>query len=81
MKLNVKALALTLGIVWGASVFIMAMVAKYTGYGIGFVSAISTVYIGEGASMLGAVIGAVWGFFDAAIGGLIIGLVYNKLAK
>ena len=41
----------------------------------------STLYIGYKATILGSVIGGVWGFFDAGIGGLVVAWLYNKLAK
>ncbi len=80
-KLNAKALALTLGIIWGASVIIMGLAAKLTGWGTFFVSAIGTKYIGYNASCLGSIVGGIWGFVDGGICGLLIAWLYNKLVK
>lgn len=80
-KLNVRAFGLTLGIVWAAAILIMGVLSTCCNYGIGFIKAISTVYIGTNTTLLGAVIGAGWGFLDAGIGGLIIAWLYNKLSK
>lgn len=81
MKLKVKALGLTLGIIWGSSLFIMGIVAMFFNYGCGFVSALGSLYLGYEATILGSIIGAIWGFIDAGIGGVIIAWLYNKLAK
>ena len=81
LKLDVKAFGLTLGILWGVSLLIMGLLAMFFGYGTRFVAAVGGLYIGYKATAAGAVIGAVWGFIDAGIGGVIIAWLYNKLAK
>lgn len=82
MKLNVRACGLSLGILWGASLVIMGIVAMISnGYGMGFVDAVGTLYIGYNATVLGAIIGGLWGFVDGGIGGLILAWLYNKFAK
>jgi len=80
-KLDVKAFGITLGIVWSASLLIMGILAMTINYGTGFVNAVSTLYIGYKATVAGIIIGAILGFFDAGIGGVIIAWLYNKLAK
>lgn len=81
MKLDIKAAGLAAGIVWAASVFIVGIVAMLTDYCAGMVAALGTVYIGYGESVLGSIIGAVWGFFDAGIGAVVLVWLYNKFAK
>ena len=80
-RLDVKALGLTLGLVWAAGVLIMGVAAMLTGYGSRFVGAVGTLYVGYKATVFGSIIGAAWGFVDAGIGGVIIAWLYNKLAK
>ncbi len=80
-KLDVKALGLTLGIVWGAAMFIMGVMAMFFNYGDGFVKALGSLYIGYKATALGSLIGAVWGFIDAGICGVIIAWLYNSLVR
>ncbi|MBN1914047.1 MAG: bacteriophage holin [Candidatus Omnitrophica bacterium] len=80
-KLDARALGLTLGIVWSLSVSIMGILAMTINYGASFVNVLSKLYIGYGASISGVMIGAIWGFFDAGIGGVIIAWLYNKLAR
>ena len=80
MKLNVKALGLASGIIWGAGIFFMTwwliLLDPDSGAGL-----LERVYRGYDISPLGSVIGLVWGFFDALIGGLIFAWLYNKLAS
>ena len=80
-KLDVKALGLSFGIMWGAAMLIMGLLARQFGYGAGFVRAIGTLYIGYSASIKGSLIGTAYGFVDAGIGGVIIAWLYNKLSK
>jgi len=75
-KLNVKALAVGLGVLWG---FMMLFVgwASIFGWGTKFVEIMASIYFGFAPTFLGGIIGAIWGFFDGAIGGAIIAIVYN----
>jgi hypothetical protein len=77
-KLDVKALGLALGITWGACTFLVGLTAMFWGWGIGFVDAIGTLYIGYDISILGSIIGGLWGFVDAGIGGVVIAWLYNR---
>ena len=80
-KLDVKAFGLTLGIIWSAAVLVMGIIAMMGSYAMPFVNGMSKFYIGYSATPLGVIIGAVWGFFDMGICGLLIAWLYNKLAK
>ncbi|OGC03845.1 hypothetical protein A2276_08345 [candidate division WOR-1 bacterium RIFOXYA12_FULL_43_27] len=80
MKLDPLKFGLSAGIIWGIGVFMMALIAKETSYGIGFVSALGKIYIGEGPTFLGAILGMIYGFFDAGIGFFVFAWLYNKLA-
>ncbi|MBW2992105.1 bacteriophage holin [Candidatus Woesearchaeota archaeon] len=79
-KLNIKAIALSLGIVFGAYMFLLGIAASF-GWGTEIVGIISSGYIGYGPTLLGALIGAVYGFIDGAIGGAIFAWLYNKLSR
>jgi len=37
--------------------------------------------VGYSATIVGILIGAVWGFIDAFIGGVVLAWLYNKLLK
>lgn len=80
MKLNVKAFALTCGILWGFGIFFLTwwiIVFEGATYEITF---IGRLYIGYSISPLGSIIGLVWAFFDALIGGLVFAWLYNYIA-
>ncbi len=77
-KLNVKALAIGLGVSWGSAMLFLGWASMF-GWGIKFVEIIASVYIGFAPSFIGGIIGAIWGFFDGAIGGAIIAFVYNTV--
>jgi len=81
LKLDVKALGLSLGITWGASVLIVGIMSMLFNWGTDIVNFLSTYYIGYKATFLGSLIGGIWGFVDAGIGGVIIAWLYNKFVK
>ncbi|UCE23594.1 MAG: bacteriophage holin [Candidatus Zixiibacteriota bacterium] len=77
MKLNVKALALTLGILWGLSVFILTWWIILFEGATGEITLIGKVYRGFCISPTGSLIGFLWGFFDGLIAGALVAWVYN----
>jgi hypothetical protein len=79
-KLSVKALGLSTGLVWAFCNLLAGWTAMF-GWGGKYVDLMSSIYIGYSASILGGIIGGVWAFLDGLIGGLLIAIVYNKLAK
>lgn len=80
MKFDVKAFALSCGILWALAMFLLGIIA-INGYAEPFVTLFSSGYIGYDASAIGALKGAAWGFVDAFIGGWILATLYNKLSK
>lgn len=81
-KLQALSFGMALGILWAAALFIMALVSSTKGaYGMGFVQSIGSVYLGYTSTFAGALIGAVWGFVDAFIGGAIFAWLYNLFCK
>jgi len=80
-KLHVLSFGLTLGILWALSLFLMGIIAGNSGFAAGFVTSIGTVYIGYKATLTGSLLGALWGFIDAGVGGLLIAWIYNLLLK
>lgn len=79
-RLSLNALGVAMGILWAAYVFFCGITAMF-GWGMALVEALSSLYIGYGASIAGAIIGAVWGFVDGYIAGVVIAWIYNRLAK
>jgi hypothetical protein len=80
MKLNVKSFALTCGIVWGSGLFLLTWWLMAFEGATGATAPFGEVYRGYTVSPIGSVIGLVYGFFDALIGGAIFAWLYNKIA-
>ncbi len=81
MKINIKALALSIGIVWGLAVFLLTIWFLIIGNSGHLLSKLGTVYLGYSVSWIGAFIGLLYGFVDGLIGGALLGFLYNKFAK
>lgn len=77
-KLSVKRLTLSLGIVSGGSMALIAL-GGMAGYWIEMVELIQSFYPGYGAHWQGFLLGAIYGFIDGAIGGALIAWLYNKM--
>jgi len=80
MTICPKKLALTFGILWGASTLILGLICMLTGWGIDLVEILGSVYIGYDSTVLGSIIGGAWGFADGFIGGYLIAWLYNKIS-
>jgi hypothetical protein len=80
MKLNIRALALTFGILWGLGVFVMTWWVILTGGAAGAPTLLERVYLGYAFTPLGSVIGLIWGAVDGLICGALIAWLYNRLA-
>ena len=81
MKLNVKALALAAGIVWGAMIFILTFWFLIFGYAGRQLGQLSCIYFGYSVTWYGAFIGLVYGFVDGLVCGAVFAWVYNKFVK
>ena len=83
MKLNLKALAAALALLW-AGVVLLVGVANliWPGYGRSFLLMLASIYPGYAASgSLGDVIvGSLYALVDAAVLGFIFGWLYNWMA-
>jgi hypothetical protein len=80
MKLNVKAFSLTCAIVWGLGLFFLTWwIIAFDGAS-GERTLIGELYRGYTISPTGSVIGLIWAFFDALVGGAIFAWLYNLLA-
>lgn len=84
MKFNITALALTGGLIWGGAMLVVTSANLiWPGYGQAFLDAIASIYPGfhSGAGVSSVIVGTIYGFVDAAIGGAIFGWLYNLIAK
>ena len=84
MRLNVKALALTLGILWAAAVFLTGTVNLiWQGYGSALLQLIASLYPGYNAmpSIGSVIIGTLYALVDGAIAGLVFAWLYNLFVR
>ncbi len=80
MKINVKALALSFGIIWGLAIFLLTVWFLIMCYEGNLLAKLGSVYLGYSVSWPGAFIGLIYGFIDGLIGGALLGYLYNKFA-
>ncbi|UCC72508.1 MAG: bacteriophage holin [Gemmatimonadota bacterium] len=82
MRLSIKALALTLGIIWAAAVFLVGVCNLiWPSYGTSFLQLAASIYPGYELGGFGSVIvGTLYAFVDAVVAGAIFAWLYNKLA-
>jgi uncharacterized membrane protein YedE/YeeE len=78
--LDPRAFGLACGLLWAGGVAFIAVIARF-GWAERLESLISDAYIGYGESERGIAIGAVWAFFDAAIGGYTFAWLYDRLVR
>ena len=81
MKLDVKAFALSCGLIWGVGLFlvtwwIIAMDGSAT-----TTTFLGRVYRGYSMTPMGSVIGLGWGLVDGAIGGAVFAWLYNMMSR
>lgn len=79
MKLNVKAFAIALGLVWGLCLMFLAWASCYATGMAGMYSTMKSMYVGMDSSFVGGVAGFAWGFVAGAIHGALIAYFYNRL--
>jgi len=80
MRFDVKAFALTCGIIWGLGLFLLTWwIIAFEG-ATGDVTLIGRVYRGYTISPIGSFIGLIWAFIDGLIAGAIFAWLYNFIA-
>lgn len=84
MKLNVKAAALALGLVWGVLAMLVTGLANmlWPTYGQGFLDLMASLYPGykATASLGQVVVGALYGLVDGAVCGAAFAWLYNAFS-
>ncbi len=81
MKLNVKAFALTSGLIWGFGLFALTWwVIAFEG-ATGQATVIGLAYRGYNISPTGSLIGLIWAFPDGLVGGAIFAWLYNLISQ
>jgi len=81
VKLSIKGLALTIGIVWAVVLAAVGLANQaVAGYGADFLNLLS-IYPGYAPGGLGSVVVlTVWGFVDGVFAGAVIAWLYNRLS-
>ena len=80
MKLNIKALALTAGILWALALLLVGSAnLLWAGYGVAFLRLMASVYPGYHAagSVGDLIVGVLYALVDGAVCGLVFGWLYN----
>ena len=76
--IGVVSFGLALGVTSAIFVFLLGIMAAFFGWGVPVAAALSSLYIGFGPTFIGSIAGAVWGFVDGLIAGLMIAWFYNR---
>lgn len=80
MKLSLKAVAMTTGLLWAGYILLVGIVnLANPRYGVGFLTLLSSIYPGLHFmhQWENIVAGTVYGFVDGAIGGLLFAWIYD----
>lgn len=80
MRMDKKALGLTLGCLTGGAVFVATLWSTYRCCG-EHLELLAQFYIGYTVTLRGAFIGLAYGFVDGFIGGWLIAWLYNRFAS
>ena len=81
MKLDVKAFAITCGLLMGLGLFLATWWIIILDGPSDRVTFIGQIYRGYGLNAAGSFVGLIWGLVDGAIGGAIFAWLYNFLAR
>jgi hypothetical protein len=83
MRLNITAMSMASGLLWGACMLIVAAVNMiWPSYGQAFLQLCGSIFPGyrSGTGMGSVVTGTIYALVDGAIGGAIFGWLYNLVA-
>lgn len=84
MRLDVKALAITAGLIWGGALLVVGLAnLAWPTYGKDFLQVMASIYsgYGGGGSIGQVIIGTLYGLVDGAIGGALVAWIYNGIAS
>jgi len=82
MRLNMKALAIAGGLVWGGAILLVGLAhLVWPAYGGAFLDVASSIYPGYEVGGFGsAIVGGLYGVVDGGVAGGLIAWVYNAAA-
>ena len=80
MLVSSRALGMAVGLIWGGAILVVGLIHGLgSSYGTAFLQGISSLYPGFHASggLADAAVGTLYGLVDGAVGGFILGWLYN----
>jgi len=80
-RLDIKAFGMALGLVWGGITFLLGLLDMMYFWGSSWGKMMTTIYVGYTPTIMGSIIGAVWGFIYASVLGFAVAWLYNRLAE
>jgi hypothetical protein len=84
MKLNIKAFAITIGVIWSACVLLVGLAhLLWPAYGTVFLELAASIYPGfhPAHGFAAVVVGALYALVDGAVGGAAIAWLYNAMVR
>ena len=84
MRMNVTALSLAAGVLWGAAILVVASANLiWPSYGRAFLDLAASIYPGyhPGPAVGSVITGTLYGLVDGAIAGAVFGWLYNLLSR
>ncbi len=81
IKFDDVGFGFSLGCAWGTCVFMLSLASRASQRAERVVHLFAKVYRGFDETLLGGFIGAVWGFFDGVVSGLLIAWIYNTIIR
>lgn len=81
MKLEVKAFALTCGLLWGLGLPVLTWCIMAFDGASTDPTWIGHIYRGYNLTFVGSLIGAIWAFFDGLVGGAIFAWLYDRIGE
>ena len=79
-NLSFRGVAIGLGATWALIMFLAGLLSIY-GWASEIVHFMSSIYCGYGPTFVGALLGALWGFIDGALFGLLFVFFHNLALK
>ena len=81
VNLNICSFGFGVGLTWAIGILVLGLVAWGYGWGDNMVNTIGELYLGYAPTLLGSVIGAIWGFVMAFIAGALIAYFNNMCLR
>lgn len=81
MRLHVFAFGMAIGVSWAISMLLIGLSGHFFQTNTNLIASMGEMYVGFNATIGGSFIGALWGFIDGFIGGVVVAFLYNMFSK